>query len=229
MSNIITIDGTSGVGKGTLAMSLAKKLQWNYLNSGSLYRVLAYLSGQQNIQDSNTKALVKLTEKLNVDFQINNNELNVILDGKNISHLIQTEICAKKASIIASKKMVRKSLIKQQRMFYRQPGLVAEGRDMGSVIFQEAELKFFLEASVKVRAERRHKQLKQKGINVSLSRLVTELDRRDMRDLTRKASPLIIPTGAVVINTDNMTITEVMDQVRKHIDKWLKINKKNSL
>jgi len=229
VSNIITIDGTSGVGKGTLAMSLAKKLQWNYLNSGSLYRVLAYLSGQQNIQDSNTKALVKLTEKLNVDFQINNNELNVILDGKNISHLIQTEICAKKASIIASKKMVRKSLIKQQRMFYRQPGLVAEGRDMGSVIFQEAELKFFLEASVKVRAERRHKQLKQKGINVSLSRLVTELDRRDMRDLTRKASPLIIPTGAVVINTDNMTITEVMDQVRKHIDKWLKINKKNSL
>ena len=225
LENIITIDGPSGVGKGTLAMSLAKKLHWNYLNSGSLYRILAYLSGQQKIEDSNTEALVNLTKNLSVEFEINNNELVVILDGKNISNMTQTEDCAKKASIIASNNTVRKSLIKTQRMFYKEPGLVAEGRDMGSVIFQQAKFKFFLQARTKIRAERRHKQLKQKGINVSLSRLTSELDRRDKRDLSRKSSPLIIPTGAVVINTDDLTIAEVMNQVMKHCKKLFESKK----
>ena len=159
-------------------------MHWNYLNSGSLYRILAYLSGQQKIEDSNIEALVNLTKNLSVDFEINNDELIVILDDKNISNLIQTEGCAKKASIIASNNAVRKSLIKTQRIFYKEPGLVAEGRDMGSVIFQQAKFKFFLQASNKIRAERRHKQLKQKGINVSLSRLISDLDRRDKRDLS---------------------------------------------
>lgn len=225
MENIITIDGPSGVGKGTLAMSLANKLHWNYLNSGSLYRILAYLSDQQKIEDSNTEALVTLTKNLSVEFEINNNELVIILDGKNISNLIQTEGCAKEASIIASNNTVRKSLVKTQRLFYKEPGLVAEGRDMGSVIFQEAKFKFFLQASTKIRAERRHKQLKQKGINVSLSRLISELDLRDKRDLFRKSSPLIIPEGAVVINTDYLSITEVIDQVIKHSRKLFETRK----
>ena len=148
MENIITIDGPSGVGKGTLAISLAKKLHWNYLNSGSLYRILAYLSGQHKIEDSNTEALVNLTKNLSVEFEINNNELVVLLDNKNISNLIQTEVCAKKASIIASNNAVRKSLIKTQRMFYKEPGLVAEGRDMGSVIFQQSKFKFYLPSHI---------------------------------------------------------------------------------
>ena len=225
MDNIITIDGPSGVGKGTLAMSLANRLQWNYLNSGSLYRNLAYLSEKKEIENSNTESLVHLTNNLNVIFEIKNNELVVFLDNKNISNLIQTEDCAKKASIIASHDVIRKSLIKTQQIFYKKPGLVAEGRDMGSVIFKKAKYKFFLQASTKIRAERRHKQLKQKGINVSLSRLISELERRDNRDVSRKSSPLIVPIGAVVIDTDDLSIDEVMQRVTKNIKKLLKTNK----
>ena len=224
MDKIITIDGPSGVGKGTLAMSLANKLRWNYLNSGSLYRILAYLADQQEIGHLNTESLVKLTKKLSVVFEINKNELVVILNNKNISGQIQTEDCAKKASIIASNDVVRKALIKTQKMFYKKPGLIAEGRDMGSVVFQQAKYKFFLQAPTKVRAERRHKQLKQKGINVSLSRLIDDLNRRDNRDLSRKSSPLVIPTGAVVINTDGLSINEVMYQVTKYMKKLFETN-----
>ena len=221
MDNIITIDGPSGVGKGTLAMSLATKLKWNYLNSGSLYRILAYLSDQQNIEHSNTKNLVKMTGNLSIDFKIINKELVVMLNNKNISDYIQTEECAKRASIIASNNAVRKSLIDTQRLFYKKPGLVAEGRDMGSVIFNQAKYKYFLQASAKIRAERRHKQLKQKGINVSLSRLINELDQRDNRDLSRENSPLVIPKGAVVINTDELTVDEVVNQVTKYCKELL--------
>ena len=224
MDNIITIDGPSGVGKGTLAMSLATKLKWNYLNSGSLYRILAYLADQQEICHSNTESLVKLTKNLSVVFEINKNGLTVVLNNKNISDLIQTEDCAKKASLIASNDIVRKALIKTQQIFYKKPGLVAEGRDMGSIVFQQAEYKFFLQAPIKIRAERRHKQLKQKGINVSLSRLIDELNRRDNRDVSRKSSPLIIPSGAVVINTNGLSIDEVMHQVTKHIKKLFETN-----
>jgi len=216
LDNIVTIDGPSGVGKGTLAISLAMKLHWNYLNSGSLYRIISYLSNRLKIKHSDTESLVKLTKNLNVEFEINNNELVVILDHINISDLIQTEDCAKRASIIASNDIVRKSLIKTQQSFYKKPGLVAEGRDMGSVIFQQARYKFFLQASIRIRAERRYKQLKQKGINVSLSRLIDELNNRDKRDLSRKSSPLIIPKGAVVINTDDLSVNEVIYQVTKH-------------
>ena len=224
MDKIITIDGPSGVGKGTLAMSLAKKLQWNFLNSGSLYRILAYLADQEKIEHSNTESLIKLTKNLSVVFKINKNDLIIRLNNKNISDLIQTEDCAKKASIIASNDLVRKALIKTQQLFYKKPGLVAEGRDMGSVVFQHAKYKFFLQAPTKVRAERRHKQLKQKGINVSLSRLIDELNTRDNRDVSRKSSPLIIPTGAVVINTDGLSIDEVMYQVKRHIKKLFETN-----
>ena len=225
MDDIITIDGPSGVGKGTLAMSLAKKLKWNYLNSGSLYRIIAYLSDQQNIEHSNTKHLVKLTNALSIDFKIINKELVVMLNNKNISDYIQTEECAKRASIIASNNAIRKSLIETQRLFYKKPGLVAEGRDMGSVIFKQAKYKYFLQASAKIRAERRHKQLKQKGINVSLSRLINELDQRDNRDLSRENSPLVIPKGAVVINTDELTVDEVVNQVTKHCKQLFEVKK----
>ena len=225
MDNIITIDGPSGVGKGTLAMSLAMKLKWNYLNSGSHYRILAYLSDQQKIEHSNTKDLVKLTKNLCIEFKIIKKELVVTSDNRNITDCIQTEECAKRASIIASNSTVRESLIKTQRLFYKKPGLVAEGRDMGSVIFQKAKYKYFLQASSKIRAKRRYKQLKQKGINVSLTRLISELNQRDNRDLSRLSSPLIIPEGAMVINTDELAIDEVMNQVIKHCKELLEAKK----
>ena len=222
LDDIITIDGPSGVGKGTLAMSIAQRLKWNYLNSGSIYRILAHLSEIQKVEYTNTEALVNLAKSLNIQFKTNRNELIIMLNNKDISNLVQTEHCAAIASKIASNKTVRKSLIDTQREFYKKPGLVAEGRDMGSVIFKKAKLKFFLQASTKIRSQRRHKQLKQKGINVSLSRLASELDQRDKRDLSRSTSPLIVPAGAVVINNSYMTTTQVMNEAMKHVKKLFK-------
>jgi len=223
LKNIITIDGPSGVGKGTLAMALAEKLEWHYLNSGSLYRILAYLSEKNNIDISDATALVNLVNNLEISFEIDNGCLKIILNNTDIHELIQNEECAKKASKIALIKELRMALIKTQRSFYKSPGLIAEGRDMGSVIFTEAELKFFLKASNHIRAERRHKQLKQKGINVSLTQLIHKLDQRDERDLNRSISPLVIPEGAVIINTDGLDINEVINTASKSIEKILKI------
>ena len=223
MKNIITIDGPSGVGKGTLAMALAEKLEWHYLNSGSLYRTLAYLSEKDNIKASNITALINLVKKLKIQFEIDNGCLKVFHNNNDIYKIIQDEDCAKQASQIAIIKELRKTLIHTQRSYYKDPGLIAEGRDMGSVIFKKAELKFFLTASNHTRAERRHKQLKKKGINVSLTQLIRKLDQRDKRDSNRNVSPLIIPEGAVIINTDGLDINEVIDTASKNIDKILKI------
>ena len=222
MKNLITIDGPSGVGKGTLAIALAEILQWHYLNSGSLYRIIAYLSEKNNIDISDITTLVNLVKNLEIRFEINNRYLKIIHHNNDIYNLLQSENCAERASEIALIKEIRMALIKTQRSFYKNPGLIAEGRDMGSVIFTEAELKFFLKASNHIRAERRHKQLKQKGINVSLTQLIHKLDQRDERDLNRSVSPLVIPEGAVVINTDVLNIDEVFDKVSKSINKILK-------
>jgi len=222
LKNLITIDGPSGVGKGTLAIALAEILQWHYLNSGSLYRIIAYLSEKNNIDISDITTLVNLVKNLEIRFEIDNRYLKIIHHNNDIYKLLQSENCAERASEIALIKEIRMALIKTQRSFYKNPGLIAEGRDMGSVIFTEAELKFFLKASNHIRAERRHKQLKQKGINVSLTQLIHKLDQRDERDLNRSVSPLVIPEGAVVINTDVLNIDEVFDKVSKSINKILK-------
>jgi cytidylate kinase len=223
LKNLITIDGPSGVGKGTLAIALAEKLQWHYLNSGSLYRIIAYLSEKNNIDLSDITTLVNLVKNLEIRFEIDNRCLKVIHNNNDIYKLLQSEDCAKLASEIALVKELRMALTKTQRSFYKNPGLIAEGRDMGSIIFVEAELKFFLKASALIRAERRHKQLKQKGINVSLTHLIHKLDQRDERDSTRNISPLVIPKGAVVINTDKLNIDEVFDKASRSINKTLKI------
>ena len=143
MNNLITIDGPSGVGKGTLAMALALKLQWHYLNSGSLYRILAYLSEKNNIGISDVTALVNLVKNLEIRFEIDNRCLKIIHQNNDIYKLLQSENCAERASEIALIKEIRMALTKTQRSFHKNPGLIAEGRDMGSVIFIEAELKFF--------------------------------------------------------------------------------------
>ena len=222
MKNLITIDGPSGVGKGTLAIALAEKLKWHYLNSGSLYRIIAYLSEKNNIDISDITTLVNLVKNLEIRFEIDNRYLKIIHHNNDIYKLLQSENCAERASEIALIKEIRMALTKTQRSFHKNPGLIAEGRDMGSVIFIEAELKFFLEASNLIRAERRHKQLKQKGINVSLTQLIRKLDQRDERDSTRNISPLVIPKGAVVINTDGLNIDEVFNKASKSINKILK-------
>ena len=216
---LITIDGPSGVGKGTLALLLANYFKLNYLNSGSIYRAIAYLSEINNIEVSDTEDIISLITTLQIQFPIEKNNYRIICNKKDITNDINNENCATRASIISSNTYVRKSLVSLQRSFFQEPGLVAEGRDIGSVIFKNSKIKIFLTASNIIKAQRRHKQLKQKGINVSLPHLIEELDSRDRRDVSRKISPLVIPNDAYVIDTDKLTINEVFDKTLKYINK----------
>ena len=156
---------------------------------------------------------------MQIQFPIEKNNYRIICNKKDITNDINNENCATRASIISSNTYVRKSLVSLQRSFFQEPGLVAEGRDMGSVIFKNSKIKIFLTASNIIKAQRRHKQLKQKGINVSLPHLIEELDNRDSRDVSRKISPLVIPSDAYIIDTDKLTINEVFDKTLKYINK----------
>ena len=214
---IITIDGPSGVGKGTLALNLVQELKLNYLNSGSIYRSIAYIAEINSIDLNNTKELINIGSSIIFNTKPNSHKVDIIYENKTINNLIFNEETAKIASKISSNKTLRLSLVSIQRSFAKEPGLIAEGRDMGSVIFPNAEVKFFLTANNETKAKRRLNQLKEKGINVSLTQLIDELNERDKRDLNRKASPLIIPDDALVIETDNKSIKDVQEEAIKHI------------
>ena len=214
---IITIDGPSGVGKGTLALNLVEKLELNYLNSGSIYRSIAYIAEINSIDLNNTKELINIGSSIIFNIKPNSHKVDIIYENKTINNLIFNEETAKIASKISSNKALRLSLVSIQRSFAKEPGLIAEGRDMGSVIFPNAEVKFFLTANNETKAKRRLNQLKEKGINVSLTQLIDELNERDKRDLNRKASPLIIPDDALVIETDNKSIKDVQEEAIKYI------------
>ena len=214
---IITIDGPSGVGKGTLALNLVEELKLNYLNSGSIYRSIAYIAEINSIDLNNTKELINIGSSIIFNIKPNSHKVDIIYENKTINNLIFNEETAKIASKISSNKTLRLSLVSIQRSFAKEPGLIAEGRDMGSVIFPNAEVKFFLTANNETKAKRRLNQLKEKGINVSLSQLIDELNERDKRDLNRKASPLIIPDDALVIETDNKSIKDVQEEAIKYI------------
>ena len=214
---IITIDGPSGVGKGTLALNLVQELKLNYLNSGSIYRSIAYIAEINSIDLNNTEELINIGDSIIFNIKPNSHKVDIIYENKTINNLIFNEETAKIASKISSNKTLRLSLVSIQRSFAKEPGLIAEGRDMGSVIFPNAEVKFFLTANNETKAKRRLNQLKEKGINVSLTQLIDELNERDKRDLNRKASPLIIPDDALVIETDNKSIKDVQEEAIKHI------------
>ena len=214
---IITIDGPSGVGKGTLALNLVQELKLNYLNSGSIYRSIAYIAEINSIDLNNTKELINIGSSIIFNIKPNTHKVDIIYENKTINNLIFNEETAKIASKISSNKTLRLSLVSIQRSFAKEPGLIAEGRDMGSVIFPNAEVKFFLTANNETKAKRRLNQLKEKGINVSLTQLIDELNERDKRDLNRKASPLIIPDDALVIETDNKSIKDVQEEAIKYI------------
>ena len=214
---IITIDGPSGVGKGTLALNLVEELKLNYLNSGSIYRSIAYIAEINSIDLNNTKELINIGSSIIFNIKPNSHNVDIIYENTTINNFIFNEETAKIASKISSNKTLRLSLVSIQRSFAKEPGLIAEGRDMGSVIFPNAEVKFFLTANNETKAKRRLNQLKEKGINVSLTQLIDELNERDKRDLNRKASPLIIPDDALVIETDNKSIKDVQEEAIKHI------------
>jgi len=217
MTNVITIDGPSGVGKGTISEHLSDQLKWNYLNSGALYRAIAWVARNDLISLNDINRLEKASK--DIIFSLENKKLKIQYKNKDIGSLIYDEEVAKIASKVSSKSEVRQSIVNIQRAFKKEPGLVAEGRDMGSVIFPEAELKFFLTASIETRAQRRFKQLKDREFNVSLPALIKDLDARDRRDKERVNSPLVIPKGAFVIETDNLTVIEVKNTVNEKVNK----------
>lgn len=213
-SPVITIDGASGTGKGTVSQILAKRLGWNFLDSGALYRVLALAAQKHSVALDNEKALEVLGEHLDVQFVAQENDLPlIILEGEDVTNTIRTEKIGNAASIVAALPAVRACLLSRQRAFREAPGLVADGRDMGTVVFPDAEHKFFLLASPEERALRRHKQLKERGISVTLGDLIAELRERDKRDQERVIAPLKPAEDAVCINTDHLAIEEVVKSI----------------
>jgi len=215
MSNIpvLTIDGPSGSGKGTIAQLVAKKLGWHYLDSGAIYRVLAHAAIKHDIALDDEAKLAEIASTLDLVFVINDEQLVVTLEGQDVSQLIRSEKAGNAASKVAALPLVRAALLERQRQFQQAPGLVTDGRDMGTVVFPNAEFKAFLTASAEVRAERRYKQLKQKGIESNLSDLISEISERDKRDRERTVAPLIAAEGALVLDSSEMGIETVFEHI----------------
>ncbi|MFI4936952.1 MAG: (d)CMP kinase [Candidatus Berkiellales bacterium] len=221
---VITVDGPSGSGKGTLSHHVAEMLGWHFLDSGALYRVLAHAALSKGISVEDPVALAKVAAHLEVSFV--GSPPQILLNGQNITLAIRTEECGNAASKVAKLPEVRKALLERQRAFLEPPGLVADGRDMGTVVFPEALLKIFLEASPEVRAQRRQIQLKEQGVNVSLGDLFAEIAERDARDRQRAVSPLVPASDAIVIDTTAFTIDEVFGIVMaKVFDKGITAKK----
>jgi len=211
---VLTLDGPSGVGKGTICLRVAAELGWHILDSGSLYRLTA-LTAKRNSSLSNTQQLIEIARDLDVSYAAENERLKISLGAEDVTEAIRLEDVGVMASRIAAIPELREALLDRQKAFATAPGLVADGRDMGSVVFPHAELKIFLTASPEERAKRRYKQLKDKGIDANLPELVIELEERDKRDSTRKVSPLVAAEDAITIDTTNLGIEEVFSEVMR--------------
>ncbi|NOQ68843.1 MAG: (d)CMP kinase [Gammaproteobacteria bacterium] len=222
VAQVICLDGPSGVGKGTICLAIAKHLGWHILDSGSLYRITALqvsrTFSEGNVDSINKSQLVEIANKLSISYEQKNDELLIFLNAENITELIRNEKIGARASQIAAIPDVRKALLARQRAFLQQPGLIADGRDMGTVVFPEAVLKIYLTASAEERAKRRYKQLKDKGIDVNLPSLVEELSLRDERDMNRQAAPLKPASDAIIIDTTTLDIKQVTNEVMYWVD-----------
>jgi cytidylate kinase len=210
---ILTIDGPSGSGKGTLAQRMAQSLGWHYLDSGAIYRVLAQAAIKHAVDLADESTLAKMAQKLDLVFEFRSDELIVMLEGEDVTTIIRSEKAGNSASKVAALPAVRAALLERQHQFCQLPGLVTDGRDMGTVVFPHAQFKVFLTASAEERAKRRYKQLKQKGIESNLSDLVTEISERDERDSQRSVAPLKPAADAVIIDSSTMDIDSVYKKV----------------
>jgi cytidylate kinase len=215
---VITIDGPSGAGKGTVSSLLAKKLGWHFLDSGAIYRVLAIASVHHQIQAEDEVALLPLASGLDVNFETTDLGTRVILEGEDVTDAIRTENVGAIASKIASLPSIREALLRRQRAFSQAPGLVADGRDMGTVVFPNAPVKIFLTASAEERAQRRFDQLKDKGFDVSMSRLLADIQARDERDVNRTVAPLVSAEDALVIDSTRLDVGQVYEKIEKFIN-----------
>lgn len=209
---VLTIDGPSGAGKGTVSRAVAKKLGWNYLDSGSIYRSLAVAALKQHVNLANETAIVNIAQAMVLEFDCGD-ELIVRLDGEDITAQLGLESTGNAASIVAALAEVRRVLLQKQKDFKRLPGLVADGRDMGTVVFPDAENKVFLTASADERAKRRYKQLIEKGIDANLVQIINEIEERDRRDMERKVAPLAMASDALYIDSSDMTLDSVIEEV----------------
>jgi len=215
MIPVLTLDGPSGVGKGTVASIMAQTLDWHLLDSGAIYRAFAITVRNHKIKINDIDGILRLANKLDLKFEIvpNQQSVNVYLDGVEVSTELRTEKTAELASRLAMIGLLRKSLLIKQQQFKRLPGLVADGRDMGTVVFPDAPFKVFLTAEVEERAKRRLKQLQESGITGNISHTLAEVQKRDERDKNRQHSPLLAAKDALIIDTTNLTINEVITKV----------------
>ena len=215
MIPVLTLDGPSGVGKGTVASIIAQKLDWHLLDSGAIYRAFAIVARDNDIKIDDIDGLLKLANNFDISFKLNSNHkpLNVYLNNFEVSSELRTEKTAALASQFAKIKSLRRVLLVKQRQFKKLPGLVADGRDMGTVVFPDAPFKVFLTAEVEERAKRRVKQLQESGIAGNISHTLAEVQKRDERDVNRQHSPLRPAKDALVIDTTNISINEVISKV----------------
>ena len=218
---VVTVDGPSGAGKGTLSALLAEKLNWHLLDSGAIYRVLAVAAMHHDLPIDDEAAIVPLASGLDVSFETENNQRRVVLEGEDVTDDIRTEEVGAVASQIASLARVREALLRRQRAFQETPGLIADGRDMGTVVFPDAVVKLFLTASAEARAERRYTQLKDKGMDVNIARLLTDIKARDKRDSQRSVAPLVPAEDAVIIDSTDLDINQVFDSAMEIINSRL--------
>jgi len=212
---VLTIDGPSGSGKGTISARVASALGWHLLDSGALYRSVGYAASMAGLDLSDADAVTRCAETTKITFRDpkDGGETRVFVNSHDATSEIRTETCGAAASAIAAIPSVRTALFEKQRSFRRSPGLVADGRDMGTVIFPDAEHKVFLTASAEERAKRRYKQLKEKGLSVTLASLLREIEARDVRDAGRAVAPLRPAADAVLIDSTGMPIDEVVAKV----------------
>ena len=212
---VLTIDGPSGSGKGTISRAVADALGWHLLDSGALYRAVGYAAGAANLDLSDAEAMTRCAESTKIQFRDpkDGGETRVIVNGHDATDELRTETAGAAASAIAAIPGVRHALFDKQRAFRRNPGLVADGRDMGTVIFSEAPFKVFLTASAQERAKRRYKQLKDKGLSVNLAALLREIEARDTRDASRAVAPLKPAADALILDTTVIAVDDVVARV----------------
>ncbi|MDP2560337.1 (d)CMP kinase [Psychrobium sp. 1_MG-2023] len=216
--SVITIDGPSGAGKGTIARLLADKLGWHLLDSGAIYRVLALAAIHHNVALDNEDALTPLAGHLDVRFVSDSESgvIKVILEGEDVTREIRNEKVGNSASKVAAFPRVREALLRRQRAFLTSDGLIADGRDMGTIVFPQAPIKFFLTASAEERAQRRYNQLQEKGFDANIQSLLSEISERDERDRNRSVAPLVPADDALVVDSTGLSIDEVLAKVVEH-------------
>jgi CMP/dCMP kinase len=216
---VITIDGPSGAGKGTVCRLLAQHLGWEILDSGAIYRVLALAAIHHDIDPSDEESLIPLAAHLDVQFLPAEKTSKIILEGEEVTQQIRNEEVGGVASQVAALPRVREALLRRQRAFRQSPGLIADGRDMGTIVFPDAEIKVFLTASAEERADRRFKELKEKGHDVKIGDLLSDIQARDHRDMNRSIAPMVPAEDAIEVDSTHMSAQEVYEQLLEVVQK----------